>query len=242
MKSTSIRLLPIALACSLSFGVALAQTGATAAPGGTTGTGSSMTGGRTAPAAQPGTGTRNTDTRKDDKLARGDRKFMREAAESGMFEVQIAQLASSKASNADVKSFATTLANDHQNANNELVQLANSKKIELPAAPPRGKRKEIEKLAKLSGAEFDKKFVHEVGIKAHEKEIKKFEKAGGKVKDADLKGWIDKTLPKLREHLAMAQKLPESGVNPAAMGNRGAAAPMTTGPAGGKNGANKTGS
>ncbi len=242
MKSRSIRLLPVALACSLSFGVALAQTGATAGAGGTTDTGSSMTGGRAAPAAQPGTGTRNTDTRKDDKLSRGDRKFMQDAAESGMFEVQIAQLASSKAANADVKSFATTLANDHQNANNELVQLANSKKVELPAAPPRGKRKDIEKLAKLSGAEFDRKFVHEVGIKDHEKDIKKFEKASGKLQDPDLKAWAEKTLPKLREHLAMAQKLPESGVNAAAMGNRGAAAPMTTGPGGGKNGANKTGS
>lgn len=242
MKSKSIRLLPIALACSLSFGVALAQTGATAGSGGTTGTGSSVTGGRTAPAAQPGTGTRNADARKDDKLARGDRKFIQEAAESGMFEVQIAQLASSKASNADVKAFATTLANDHKNANNELMQLANSKKVELPAAPPRGKRKDIEKLGKLSGAEFDRKFMHEVGIKDHEKDIKKFEKASGKVKDADLKGWIDKTLPKLREHLAMAQKLPESGFNAAAMGNRGATAPAATGPAGGKNGPNKTGS
>ncbi len=242
MKSGSIRLLPIALACGLSVGVALAQTGATAGPGGTTDAGSSMTGGRAAPAAQPGTGTRNTETRKDDKLARGDRKFLQEAAEGGMFEVQIAQLASSKATNADVKAFATTLANDHQNANNELVQIANSKKVELPAAPPRGKRKDIERLAKLSGAEFDRKFMHEVGIKDHEKDIRRFEKASGKVKDADLKAWVDKTLPKLREHLAMAQKLPQSGVNAAAMGSRGAAAPMTTGPAGGKNGANKTGS
>ena len=242
MKSISTRLLPVALVCSLSFGVALAQTyGGTGSTSGAAGTGSSMTGGRTAPAAQPGTGTRNTDTRKDDKLARGDRKFIQQAAEGGMFEVQIGQLASSKATDPAVKSFATTLVNDHQKANDELVKLANSKKMELPAAPPRGKRREIEKLAKLTGAEFDKKFVHEVGIKAHEKDIRNFEKAGGKVKDADLKAWIDKTLPTLREHLAMAQKLPESGVNAAAMGNRGAAAPMTTGP-GGKNGANKTGS
>jgi putative membrane protein len=244
MKSPSTNFLPIVLALGLSFGVALAQTtGGSGSSGSSPSSGSSMTGGRTAPAAQPGTGTRNTEMRKGDKLARTDRKFIEDAAGSGMFEVQIAQLASSKASNPDVKNFANTLVKDHTNANNELVQLANSKKVETPAAPPRKDRREIDKLGKLTGDQFDQRFVRDVGVKDHEKDIKKFEKASQKVKDADLKSWIDKTLPTLREHLAMAQKLPEAGgANAAAMGNRGAAAPATTGPAGGKNGANKTGS
>jgi len=34
----------------------------------------------------------------------------------------------------------------------------------------------------------------------------------------DLKAFVDKTLPVLREHLAAAQKLPQSGKNAAAMG------------------------
>jgi putative membrane protein len=241
MKTPWIRILPLAAALGLSTGLALAQaSGATSS--GSPGTGSSPTAGRAAPAAQPGTGTRNDETRKDDKLARADRKFIQEAAESGMFEVQVAQMAASKAMHPDVKSFATTLVNHHSNANNELVQLANSKNVELPAAPPRGKRNEIEKLGKLSGEEFDRRFVREVGIKDHEKDIRKFEDASDKAKDPQLKAWIDKTLPTLREHLAMAQKLPQAGNDAAAMGNRGAAAPATTGPAGGKSGANKTGS
>jgi putative membrane protein len=230
---------PLAVALGLSSGLAAAQTGVTGS--GTAGTGSAVTAGSTAPAAQPGTGTRNAETRKDDKLARGDRKFIEEAAEHGMAEVQIAQLAASKATNPDVKALATTLVNDHTNANNELVQLANSKNVELPAAPPRGKRKEIESMAKLTGNDFDRRFVREVGIKDHEKDIKKFEKASENVKDPELKAWVEKTLPKLREHLAQAQKLPMID-DASAMGNRGAAAPATTGPAGGKSGANKTGS
>jgi putative membrane protein len=238
MKTTSHRFVPLLVALGLSLGGAIAQTSGSS---GSAGTGSSMTGGAAAPAAQPGTGTRNAETSKDDKLARADRKFIQDAAEGGMFEVQIAQLAASKATNPDVKSLATTLVNDHTNANNELIQLANSKKVEVPAAPPRGKRKDIEDLGKLSGSEFDRRFLREVGIKDHEKDIKKFEKASEKAKDRDLKAWIDKTLPKLREHLATAQKL-QSGADASAMGNRGATAPTTTGPAGGKSGANKTGS
>ena len=180
-----------------------------------------MTGGSTAPAAQPGTGTRNKETRTDDRLASADRKFIQEAAEGGMFEVQAAQLASSKALDPEVKSFASMLVDQHSAANKELVELANSKKVELPAAPARAMRREVEKLAKLNGKEFDQRFMREVGLKDHEKDIKKFQAASGKVKDPELKAWIDKTLPTLREHLAHAQKL--QGGDAAAMGNRGAA-------------------
>jgi putative membrane protein len=234
MKNPIQRSIPTLIALALASGIALAQTtggtGTTSGASGsssTGGTGSSVTGGQSAPMAQPGTGTRNAETRKDDKLARSDRKFIQDAAESGMFEVQIAQLAATKATDPNVKSFADTLAKEHSAANNELVQLANSKGVELPAAPPRGKRRDIEKMAKHTGAEFDQQFVREVGIKDHEKDIKKFEKASEKAKDAQLKAWIDKTLPHLREHLAMAQKLPQAGkgVDASSMGNR--AAPKT---------------
>jgi putative membrane protein len=249
MKIPPMRSLPLVLALSLSFSMAVAQTtGSTgAAGGGTAGTGSSATAGRAAPAAQPGTGTRNAETRKDDKLARADRKFMQEAAEGGLFEVQAAQLASTKATDPNVKSFASKLVDEHTAANNELVQMANSKKVELPAAPPRGKRNEIEKLGKLSGNDFDQRFVREVGIKDHEKDIRKFEKASENAKDPELKAWIDKTLPHLREHLAQAQKMPQAGRDASAMGNRAAPRPEVgtgtgKGAATGTNTGGKTGS
>ena len=205
-----ISILAAALALGLSIGGAQAQT---------TGAATSATGGQSAPAAQPGTGTRNMPSKKDDKVARGDRKFIEEAAGSGMFEVQVSQLAVSKATDANVKSYASMLVDHHTAANNELVKIANAKGVEVPAAPPRAMRKDIEKLGKKNGADFDKDFVRDVGIKAHEKDIKKFEKASKDVKDAELKAFVDKTLPVLREHLAAAQKLPQSGKNAAAMGS-----------------------
>lgn len=208
MKARNLTL-PALVALALALPVAQAQT--------TTGSGSSATGGQSAPAAQPGTGTRNTPDKKD-QVARGDRKFIEEAANSGMFEVQVSQLASAKATDANVKSFASMLVDHHTAANNELTKIANARGVELPAAPKRALRSDIEKLGKKSGEEFDRDFVRNVGIKAHEKDIKLFEKASKDVKDAELKAFVDKTLPTLREHLAMAQKLPQSGKNAAQMG------------------------
>jgi putative membrane protein len=206
------------LALALAQGTALAQSTHGAAPH----SGTSATGGGAAPMAQPGTGTRNQETRKDDQLARGDRKFIQQTAEKGLFEVQAAQLAAGKANDPQVKSFASMLVDHHTAANNELVQIANDRRVELAAAPPRALRRDIAKLGKLTGGEFDREFVREVGVKDHEKSIKDFEKASREVKDPQLKAWVDKTLPKLREHLAQAQKLPQSGkAGAAAMGNRG---------------------
>lgn len=212
MKTSALRRLPALLAIVFSCGgIAFAQTSGGGSSAAGTGTGSSVTGGQSAPMAQPGSGTRNAETNKDDKLARGDRKFIEKAAESGMFEVQVSQLAATKATDANVKSYASMLVDHHTAANNELIQLANGKRVELPAAPPRAMRRDLEKLGKKSGAEFDRDYVREIGIKAHEKDIRLFEQASKDVKDPQLKAWAAKTLPTLREHLAQAQKLPQSG-------------------------------
>ncbi|WBY02586.1 DUF4142 domain-containing protein [Ramlibacter tataouinensis] len=194
----------IAVAMAFSLGGAHAQS---TAPSTSSGDSSA----RTAPAAQPGTGTRNTESKKDDKVARGDRKFIQEAAESGMAEVQAAKLASAKASDPEVKKFAEMLVEQHTRSNEELAQLAKSKAIELPATAPRAQRKEVEDLGKKTGAEFDRQFVREVGIKDHEKDIKKFQNASKDVKDPELKAYVTKTLPVLQEHLAQAKQLPQAG-------------------------------
>ena len=96
------------------------------------------------------------------------------------------------------------------------VKIANARGVELPAAPPRALRRDIEKLGKRNGAEFDREYVREVGIKAHEKDIKLFQKASKDVKDAELKAFVDKTLPTLQEHLAAAHESRSVGadVNP----------------------------
>jgi putative membrane protein len=252
-----------AWALALALGTAFAQTGATGATG-TGSTGSSATGGQTAPQAQPGSGTRNSESKKDDKLDGGDRKFVLAAAGSGMFEVQAAQLASSKATDPALKSFASMLVDHHTAANNELTKLANAKGVELPAAPPRAMRQDIEKLGKKTGSDFDRDFVRDVGVKAHEKDVKLFEKASKDLKDPELKAFATKTLPTLQQHLAQAQKMAQaSGKGSAqkdaaktgstgsgAMGASGAmGSGATTGTgagastsSGGASGANKTGS
>src|SRR5262249_9556246 len=58
-----------------------------------------------------------------------DRHFVKTAAEGGMAEVQLGQLAVEKASNPKVKDFGQRMVTDHGKANDELKSIAASKNI-----------------------------------------------------------------------------------------------------------------
>ncbi len=141
-------------------------------------------------------------------LAANDRSFVIKAAGGGLYEVEVSQLAGQKASDPAVKSYAAMLVKQHAQANEELKQLAASKGMALPAKPPREKQAAIDRLAKMKGTAFDRQYVRMVGISDHQADIKLFEKASQNARDAELKAWIDKTLPTLREHLQAARNLP----------------------------------
>lgn len=141
-------------------------------------------------------------------LNTAEKTFVTKAAAGGLYEVEIAKLAADKATDPAVKSFATMLVDHHSAANAELKALAAMRDVKLPDEVPPDKKQVIDKLRGQSGAGFDREFVQQVGIKDHEHDIKLFEDASRDAKDEQLKAWVDKTLPTLKEHLAAAQKLP----------------------------------
>lgn len=144
----------------------------------------------------------------EQKLSHSDRRFVEKAAEGGQSEVALGQLAQEKASNPDVKSFAQSLVQDHQNANSQLMQIAQQKDVKLKEDKSKEDH-EYKRLAKASGDEFDREFIKNQ-VKDHKKDIKMFEKAAKDSKDEDVRNFATQVLPKLREHLAMAQRLEQS--------------------------------
>jgi putative membrane protein len=141
-------------------------------------------------------------------LDSNDRNFIMTAAESGLYEVEVAKLAASKATDAAVKSFASMLVDHHTAANDKLRQVASSRSIALPTTIPADKQQVINKLGQASGADFDRQFVQTVGIKDHQTDIALFEKATREAKDTEVRNFAQSTLPTLRDHLSAAQKLP----------------------------------
>jgi putative membrane protein len=103
----------------------------------------------------------------------GDLDFMNTAAASGMAEVELGKMAASKAQNAEVKAFGQKMVEDHSKAGEELKQLAAQKKVMLPPDVLPTHKQLMEKLSKLSGAEFDKDYVAAM-VADHDKRCRGF--------------------------------------------------------------------
>ncbi len=134
-----------------------------------------------------------------------DQAFMLEAAMGSMAEVELGQLAASKAERAQVKQFAQRMVTDHGKANAELKALAQSKTVTLPTAIGAQHKALEERLSKLSGAAFDRAYM-EAMVSEHRKAVTSFRTESQSGKDAEVKAWAAKTLPTLEQHLEMAQR------------------------------------
>src|SRR3989337_4470664 len=146
------------------------------------------------------------DDKFDDTKLEDDTEFAVEAADGGMLEVQLAQLALTKASSAQVKEFAQTMINDHSKANEELKTLAQQKNISIPSALSEKNQKKYDDIAEESGADFDKAYC-EFMVKDHKEDIRKFKDAADDAKDAEVKSWAAGKVPVLEHHLSMAETM-----------------------------------
>jgi putative membrane protein len=145
-------------------------------------------------------------TAADTGLAPADRDFINKAAEGNLLEVAAGKLAAQRAMSPTVKEFGQHLMTDHSTANEKLKTLAGSKQMNLPdAVSPEGNTA-LGKLEGLNGAEFDKTF-SQMMVKDHTTDISDFEKAVKKAEDPDVKAYAQQTLPTLRHHLMLANRL-----------------------------------
>ena len=139
-------------------------------------------------------------------VSEDDAKFVTEAANGGMAEVELGKLAKEKGQHLDVKAFGEMMVKDHSKANDELATLAQAKNITLPAALGTDEQNLKDELAQKSPGDFDKSYIEDM-VKDHEKDIKLFEDASKNLKDTELKAFVDKTLPTLRNHLDHAKSV-----------------------------------
>ena len=138
----------------------------------------------------------------DDKA----KDFAKEAAEGGMMEVQLGNIAEKNASSQSVKDFGKMMVDDHSKINDNMKDLAAKKNVTLPTTVSSDQQKEIDKLSKKTGNDFDKNYVSMM-IDDHKKDIAAFKKSGDKITDPDFKDFVIKTLPILQKHLDSIQAI-----------------------------------
>ena len=130
--------------------------------------------------------------------------FLTSVANVGMAEVQLGQIAQQKGTYKGVKDFAAMMVQDHTAANDKVKSLATQRSVTLPTVVDGDHQKMIDDLNKKTGKAFDKSYIDAM-VKGHEKVIKNFQDASGKVGDTEVKAFINNTLPTLQTHLDSAK-------------------------------------
>lgn len=141
-------------------------------------------------------------------VGKSDHMFMTKAAQSGMMEVQAAEIAMQKAQSEEVKQYARKLKDAHTAANAKLTAIAKERGVQLPSDLGTHQAM-LSQMNSFSGADFDRAFMR-AQVEHHKKDVKEFQKAANRSMDSDLKEFASSTLPTLEEHLRTAQELASS--------------------------------
>lgn len=138
-----------------------------------------------------------------------DSAFAMKAAQGGMAEVKLGQLAADKATSPDVKAFGQQMVDDHTKANNDLKSTAESENMTLPTDVNAKQQAMYDKLSKMSGSAFDKMYVNAM-VKDHEEDVKDFQKEANTGQDSKIKDFASTTLPTLQGHLSKIKSIQSS--------------------------------
>jgi putative membrane protein len=153
----------------------------------------------------------NTDTNSANTKSSADENFAKKAAEGGMAEVKLGQLAEEKGSSPTVKNFGRRMVQDHSKANNELKDVTSKENIPLPNEMDKSDQATYDRLSKLSGDAFDRAYARDM-VKDHSKDVSEFQKEAKNGKDESIKNFAAQTLPTLQNHLDQARQM-EQAVN-----------------------------
>ena len=132
--------------------------------------------------------------------------FVNDAAMAGMTEVEVGKLALEKSKDPAIRGFAQRMVTDHTKNNAELATIAKAKGLTPPATLDAEHQAMVSSMKSASGAEFDQQYSMHMNMD-HSKALALFEGASQST-DKDVAKFAKKTIPTLKEHKKMAEKLP----------------------------------
>ena len=133
-------------------------------------------------------------------VSMADNDFILAAAQGGMTEVKLGELAFRHGKRDDVKGFGQMMVKDHTAINDNLKALAAQKGVTLPDSLDAKHQGMVDEMAALTGSEFDNAYI--IGmIKDHKMDANEFKAESAETKDADIKSFVDKFTPVVDEHL-----------------------------------------
>jgi putative membrane protein len=131
--------------------------------------------------------------------------FLRKAAEGGIAEVKLGQLAAQKGSD-EVKAFGQKMVDDHTKMNSEMAEVADSLGVMLPKSMNKEDQAEYDKLNGLSGNDFDMEYLSFM-VKDHHNDLHEFRMEAASRADPTLRDEVVKAEGVIHDHTVMVDKL-----------------------------------
>jgi putative membrane protein len=129
-----------------------------------------------------------------------DTNFILAAAQGGLVEVKLGELAVTNGLRDDVKEFGRMMVKDHTAINNDLKALAAQKGVTLPDSLNAEHQAMLDKMAALTGSGFDDAYIKGM-IEAHQNDAKAFKAEFTATHDADIERFLDQSIPVVEMHL-----------------------------------------
>lgn len=131
-----------------------------------------------------------------------DSEFMQSAAHSDQNEIQLSKLVLEKGATGMAKDHANKMITDHTKSTADLKPIAQKKGVTLPTDMDADHKAIAAQMGTLSGPELEKKYMEQMALD-HQKTVNTMVAHQTMTQDADLQGFITKTLPVVQTHLTM---------------------------------------
>jgi putative membrane protein len=131
-------------------------------------------------------------------------RFLKKAIEGNYAEMEMGQLAQQNGQSDDVKKYGQMLSDEHSAANEKAMDVARSAGVAAPDGPNAKQKSDYEKMAKMTGAKFDREFARHM-VADHQKDIAEYKKAAKQSNEAG--EYAKAQIPVLQEHLDTAKSL-----------------------------------
>jgi putative membrane protein len=135
-----------------------------------------------------------------------DKMFLRTAAEGGIAEVKLGQLAAQKGSTDDVKAFGQKMVDDYTKLNLDIARVADSMGVMLPKSMNKDDQAEYDKLNALSGNAFDIEYLTFM-VKDNHKDLHAFRLEAASPTDPTLHDAVVQAEGIIHDHTVTVDKL-----------------------------------
>ncbi len=135
-----------------------------------------------------------------DDFSEADKEFVAKVSQGGMYEVELAKVAETKATTQDLKDQANTEAHDHQLVGAKLKGILEKNGMKFPTALNAEFQARLDKMSALSTDQFDAAYVEDMK-KIHDADGAAFAKEAKEGTDADLKEFAAETHRIVERHL-----------------------------------------